>query len=377
MLSCILNSPQHSQDRADIKRRIDSAIAKGWKVWAADQSKFDFRHGGDRGRQQIDIHAEILQSEYYRESATYAFNTRLFTFGYKKLWQVPGDSLLKSGMGTTTLIGCTGSWTALIAAMSKSLGKPGYQILNEYGRTWDALSWGDDLVLMHEDPAWKEKIIEGWRYYKLDVTEEPTIKYLGNNYAKGDFQGTMDTGYSIGRAFQQQFFPERQKEYPFSTIGYIARLDLMGPKGEEFHQRVLPHFAELNLGKPFRYNQRQLRLEQLIPEMQNFSNKIGQIDDVLQVFTHGLQGLDIENSIDIPEAYFELLGMSQSVDIGDPIKWLSDQKQDNPKVFANVTPSLVKYMGDVASGNFNNYNRMLQEMVFAFRLTYNRGSVIY
>jgi len=378
MLSAILAAPNHVQDRSEIKKRISSAAAKGWRIVSTDYSKFDFRHGGARGLQQVDLHADVLKSERYRNSATLAFKTRAFIYGYGKLWEYPGDALLKSGMGNTTLIGCTGNFSGMIAALSHGTGLDPRTLIGLYGQKWDALMWGDDAVVMFEDPTWYDKLKAGYTHYKLEVSEEPTIKFLGSNYLTGEFDGSMDTGYSVGRAFQQQFFPERTKLYPFNLVGYIARLDLMGSdKAAGFHERMLPHFGSLDLGEPFTFARRHDVLASLIPEMQRQAEKLGLLDDVLQVFTHGLQGSDFAGEGDIPAIYFELLGMESSVDLSDPLEFIAKMRERDPKTYSAISSSMLTRVKSVLNGDFSQYGMLLSELTLQFNLSYQNGSVIY
>lgn len=377
MLGSILAAPNHEQDRAKIRARIEGAQAKGWRIVSTDYSKFDFRHGGKRGLQQVDLHATVLKSERYRNSATLSFKTRAFIYGYGKLWEYPGDALLKSGMGNTTLIGCTGNFTGMIAALSHGTGKSPRELIGSYGTNWDALMWGDDAVVMFQDHTWYDALKRGYSHYKLEVSEEPTIKFLGSNYFKGDFDGTMDPGYSVGRAFQQQFFPERTKLYPFNLVGYIARLDLMGPdKAEGFHDRMKPLFGELELGDSFSFSTRHDVLRKLIPEMQRQAEKLGLLDDVLQVFTHGLQGDDFGGG-DIPAIYYELLGIESSIDLSDPLEFIAKARERDPKTYNAISQGLLTRVKSVLNGDFSQYGMLLSELTMQFRLSYQNGSVIY
>lgn len=376
MLEAIKNSPFHTQNREAIEKRIRDAEKKNWKIVSVDHSKFDFRHGGKRGMQQIQIHAKILKSDHYLNSASLSFKTRFLTFGHKQVWEYPGDALLKSGMGNTTIIGCTGNLSGFLAAMSYATGDSPTTVLNNQGRTWDALMWGDDCVAMFEDHELWDKVVKGFEHFKLKVEPEPTIKFLGSNYSKGEFKGTMDTGYSIGRAFQQQFFPERPKIYPFNKIGYIARLDLMGPRGHEFHKRMLPNFATLELGEPFTFADRHAHLETLIPEMQKLGDKIQMIDDVLQIFTHGLPDI-ADTSADVPPIYLKLLGMEISADLTNPEKFLRDEVQRDQAVAKTISSSMMQKVGKLVNGDRSVYSSLVSEMSAAFKLNHPTGSVIY
>jgi hypothetical protein len=372
MLEIIKKTPVHTQNRAEIVGTIKKRTEMGWKIVAIDHSKFDFRYGGKRGRQQIGVHASILGSKKYLSSATMTFDNRFFSYHKTGVFQFPGDAMLKSGMGNTTLVGCTGNFTAFVAALSVTLKRSPQNIVDAFGSEWDALMWGDDCVAMFKDPTWYDHLIKGFTYYKLEATAEATVKYLGSNYERGGFAGSFDKGYSLGRAFQQQFFPEREKQYPFTTVGYIARLDLMGPKGKDFHAAMKPYFTEMNLGTWFDYADRKSVLTKLLPEIQKHSDKISQLDDVLMIFTHGMQ--DITEADDmIPEEYLDLLGTSMVVDVSDPRKYLADRKAEG----LDISDEIIKGVSRLAEGDFDRYKLLATEITSKFKLSWPNGSVFY
>lgn len=374
MLKTIKAHPAHTQNRFEIAKRIQASEKKDWFIVAIDQSKFDFKHGGNRGRQQINLHADVLRSERYRASAIRTFNTRFWSYAKSGLYEFPGDSMLKSGMGNTTLIGCTGNMSAVVASLAYGLNKSPESIIAAYGVEWDALMWGDDTVAMFKDKMWWVALQKGMTHFKLSVEAEPTIKYLGVNYSKGLFKGTMDTAYSVERGIQMEIYPERAKVYPFTTIGHIARCDLMGPKGKDFHKYILPHFEALDLGPTFTYENRHKMLISLLPEIQKRSDKIGQLDDVLQILTHGVSDLDLMKD-DVDDVYLDLLGQSGAVDVTDPVAFLDKELKNNPD--PRISKHVIRGIGEIASGNPNNYRQLLSDLTNMFKLQYNSGSVLY
>lgn len=378
MLEAIKAHPCHTQDRAVILNSINGWLAAGMTVISMDWAKFDYRHGGERGLQQLYIHSEVIDSPRYLSSATTAFKVRSFTYGHGDVWEIPGDAALKSGMGTTTLVGCTGNYTGIVAVLSLIWGMDPKLVIESRGSKWDALIWGDDTVLALKEPSDWDRIVESFPTYKLSVVEEPTIKYLGSNYAAGPFKGTFDRGYSVGRFFQQQFFPERAKLYPFNIIGYIARLDLMGDKGREMHERMMNSGIDMDFRTTFKYEDRHGVLRNLLPEIQKHSDKIGMIDDALQVFTHGLEDLS-DVSDDFASIYYELLGLSKSADLTDPGRYLDVIKDETVKanLTSKITPQMVREVSKIASGDFSSYPVALSNLAAAFNLTTNTGSVVY
>jgi hypothetical protein len=373
MLQIIQKHPIHTQDRSEITTRIDKAKAAGWGIFASDHSKFDFRHGGDRGRQQLVLHGSILKDSNYTRDATYAFNMRFFSYSRREVWELPGDFLLKSGMGTTTLVGCTGNVSSIIGALSLAMKVSPSTVTSQFQSTWDALAWGDDSVIMLKDPSLWPAVQKAFLDLRLEVAEEPTVKYLGNNYLKGQFEGSMDTGYSIGRFIQQQFFPERPKDYPFNLVGYISRLDLIGDSAKSIHDKMLPHFEELGLREPFDYNSRHAELESLLPLVEKQASKIAQLDDVMQLFLHGMDEFDLSGDLD--PVYVKLLGLTMTADLTDPAAFLA--KVEKEKGNSRVSQRLIQQVAKLATGDLSVYRDILLSLSHDLRAQYSQGSVIY
>jgi len=378
VLEMIKRNPIHTQDRSEIRKRIENAIKSNWRVISVDHSKFDFRHGGVRGLQQIKLHGRMIKSDKYVKSSTISFKNRFISYAKSGLYEFPGDVMLKSGLGNTTLIGCTGNLSGFIAALSHELKMKPRELIAQRGKTWDALMWGDDCVAMFSDPSWEDKLYAGFTHFKLKAEAEVTIKYLGSNYERGDFKGTFTKGYSVGRAFQQQFFPERPKVWPFTTIGYIARLDLMGEPAKEFHQAMLSQFEDLDLGPRFAFQDRHTVLKTLIPEIEKRADKISMLDDVLNVFTHGLNDMDVSD-LDMPEEYSKLLGLTGIMDVTDPGKYLTQEVELNAKkgVKNQITPDMIKEVSLIANGDMSRYPILAGRLVNIFKLNWPRGSVFY
>lgn len=194
MLGILLNTPVHNQDRKFISDFVTRYHKLGWFIVAKDYSKFDHHFGGLRGEQIVDLIGTIIKSEKFKKNTFTAFRTRSLIYGYRKVWEYPGNAVLKSGMGSTSLIGCVGAFTYSIAALSWALRMSPDRILSLMGTQWDLLDWGDDSVFAFKDPKWSDALTKGLAHFKLKVEDEPTIKYLGSNYAKGSFKGTMDLG---------------------------------------------------------------------------------------------------------------------------------------------------------------------------------------
>lgn len=338
MLRTILRHPLHSQDRKVIHERISSGITK-YETIAIDVSGFDKSHGGIRGLQMADLFCDIVgASDIEREAIKY--ETQQVSLGFAKgaAYEIPGNTILGSGLGHTTVIGCLGNACAMIASVSDILGVTPSEAVRLYGSRWHACAWGDDGVIMLPKGTDMDDVKRAYlNKAKLSVDEEDTIKFLGQNYAKGRFQGSMTMAYSLGRAAQQQFFPERKKLYPFSTIGYIARLSIMDEAVQKvFHDRMLTIWDQSLLGAPFIFEKRFDVLKSLIPLMQKKSNQLSQVDDVLMVLLHGITDEDLMDLADPDENFLDFIGMT-SYDFSDPHKALEElQDRDSYKLSDGV-----------------------------------------
>lgn len=365
-LYTLMAAPEHTQDRDAIQTRIDTMLRDYKTVIAVDASKFDFRHGGKRGKQMLRIISRVLDDDRFLEDAYTDFDTELVVYGHKRAYKAPGDVLLKSGMGTTTLIGCVGNKMATSFALQKVLGGDYRKIVGSVGEDYDLLAWGDDGVLALKSDIPISDLQAAYKECKMEVEPEPTLKFLGYNYDKGDFAGSMDIGYSVGRAIQQQFFPERPKLYPFSTVGYIARLELMTTRGKDFHNMMLKHWDD-NLGEKFSFDEKGQVLRDLIPEIQKQAEKLQQMDDILNIFTHGIQEID-PDLISISDDMAELLGTVGTVDVTDPIEFMREY---------DVAPTLIPLIAKFLKGDLNIYPQIVYDIQRIFNLNWKAGGVIY
>lgn len=377
-LGAILASPFHLQSRDEIKKRIDMAISSGWQVISMDHSQFDQRHGGKRGLQQLRLQASVLDSEAYFNASLISWEEDVIVTTRDGLYSMPGDLILKSGLPYTTLVGCTGNVCSLFYLINKLLGIPFGDIESSRGSTWDALCWGDDTVLMLRDAVDFERISSIFSEVDLDVTVEPTVKYLGFNYARGGFAGTMHTGYSLGRFVQQQFFPERKKVSVFNRLGYMARITLLDPSIREVvHARFLPHFERMDLGEPFELSNITDEVAKASIEIMNHSEDISSLDDIFNIFLHGL-GTDAEE-IDLPDEFRQLFGLIGTVDMSDPVSFLADLDvgKTNKKKNKGVDPLIITLTRRLVEGDVSVYPVLISHAVNSLNLQFTQGDVIY
>lgn len=365
-LHTFLNCPVHVQDRPTIRKRIGAAFGKNWLVLALDYSKFDQRAGGKRGRQVIKMIADVWNVDTKEEDLLTEFNSRLITFRQGKCYQNDQAPILMSGASFTSIVGGCVNVLSATESLAKFRRMTPDDLWSEYGRTWDYLAWGDDTLLMLDPKFYNtEEVLKSFEVVKMPLDEEPVVKYLGSVYGPGKTIKNVRLGYSLGRALQQQFLPERKKEFPFSTIGYIARLELMGEIGKEFHQRMLKKWDLTLMGEPFPYADRVSVVLRLLPEVEKYSAKMSQLDDVLQTLTHGLEIDDIDH---LEFSQFEgLMGLSMA-DLTDPLKFLADKEVD---------PRIAEQLSKILKGDFSTYDRLLTHYTMAYNLQWRHGDVVY
>lgn len=370
-VNVFLNTPIHVQDRKVLDEGIRGRMETGnYDGFAIDVSGFDRQHGGKRGTQVLKMLTDHAPLGSF-EDITTEWDMRGISFYRGQVFESRDRPLLFSGFSHTTAVGCAAGMIAMVQSISFLLKTTPENFLNNImGNTIHPFAWGDDLVLIVDKKhGFKmEDIVHAYQSEcKIEVEEEPTLKYLGSNYAKATFQGTMDLGYSVGRALQQQFFPERRKEFPFSTIGLIARCDLMGPKGEQFFNAIRDsHWDEEVLGEKIGWAERHTFVESVAANIDKYAKRISQLDDVLNMLAHGLvDHPDVDTGF---EVYDDFLGLT-SVDVTDPTAFMKEE--------GGIPDSLIDSVAKVLSGDFNNYILSIDEFTRFSGLRWNRSDVVY
>lgn len=372
VIALLLKTDIHNPDKQVIAGKISEWSKNKWKVYALDHSGFDRRHGGKRGLQLIKTLATLMGSP--SDDLITEATVPLLTW-FRGDPVIAHEFLqLPSGISITTPIGFIGGWAGCVGAIRYALKKVGLKsgVLETKGKLWDALLYGDDTViaLSPDCPFTVEDIKEGYESVGLKIDEEAVVRYLGTVYSPGSFKGSCDLGYPTGRAVQNTFAPEREKLYPFSTIGYIARLYLLGDaRAREFHSLMLKMWDVQKLGPPFAFGDREKILNTLVVDAMKKGHTIGQIDDAFNVFTHGLgeQGVAYLPD-DIQEMLGDFLGANSYVDLSDITA--AAQKLEIPE-------ELIKSYALMIDDFPAYYERTIEQTVQYLNLSYSRGDLVY
>lgn len=367
MLYRILNTPWHSQDRSKISSNIKAWEKKGWKGIAVDFSGFDKTAGGNKGRSVLKMIAEITDCSF--DDLDHEFSTPLLTVFRGETYLRGNSPILPSGISSTTLVGCLCADTIVLNALASVFKKSTKAIIDAWGQDYGYLDWGDDVVIyLPADKVGKfDELKKYFAEYGFKIDQEVSIKYLGANYSKGSFDKSIDMGYSMGRAVQVQFFPERTKTWPFNVIGHIARLELMGAKAKAYHDLIRSVWPE-DYRNYFLFDQRHDVLRELIVVAQKKSEDIGNIDDVLNVFTHGIDDEDLADLIGLPGDFQELQALSKAK-LDDPVKFLTDVAK-TPTVYSDYLKQLMK-------GDLSFYHKLLQQITIDYNLQWRKGDLLY
>jgi hypothetical protein len=319
LLRAVLSVPFHDPNKPTIKKAIDKYLAGGFHVFSQDFSKFDQRHGGKRGRQLVQLAGDVLRDPTYVSDMAYNMSLPLPIPTHMLYMQRVDGPILTSGSADTTVRNCMGNLTGCSFAISRAFDIEESTVVKALSNSVSSeliggLGYGDDGVLaiskkFGSRDAVMKQLQKGFAAADLEIDYEPSLKFLGFQYSKGEYGGSFDTGYPVGRFIQQQFFPERQKVFPFATIGFIARLALVTEsKQREIFEVMKKNFwDETILGPKFDFNDRLNVLESLEPEIAKAGSKISQVDDILQIFLHGL---DDTYDIEIPEEFRKFIGLT-------------------------------------------------------------------
>lgn len=395
-LHLVLNNPIHTQDRNDIRYKISSAKRAGMVLLSLDVSKFDHSFGRDCGRQLLRTWAEILSKIYASHLAPIPptltscdkkqlsmrifsdFNTEFsipfLVPNHSGLFISNGAEILSSGLSLTTIVGCLASELMGLYILKKQFGLTRSDVLS--GKCL-LLTYGDDMVigvpksLAKDADGLLEFCTEIGDEMELKFSAEPTIKFLGQNYDTLKFgNDARDLAYPVGRFLQQQFFPERAKQYPFSAIGTAARLDLLSTTIRDRTIQSIRSFLPEDI-KDLNFSDSSSLIMSLMPEVQKYSDKISQLDDILGVMTHGLMDEELMQ-LDDNEVYRKLLGLG-SIDIS-----FSDDSWSTDNEFNEVIRPIMPYLSDISHGKWASYPSLLAQLMNILKTNQSPiGSVLF
>lgn len=364
----ILNSKIHNQSRPDLVKDIGWALAN-FEVHSADWPKFDYTFGGRSGRTILKIIAGISDKTLSMDDLLLEFEMPLLYFGHKGAYLDSSAPQLPSGASFTSLMGCTANFSTIVWAISRVKKISPKEVISLIDKKWFLRCWGDDTVVgvkpdwLTHDTLFKE--INSIIKKEMDI--EPVIKYLGDVYAP-DMIKDVSLGYQLSRWIQQQEFPERDKDFPFSTIGYIARLDKLNPAlQKEVHRRYHSLWRPEKLGPYFNFEDRHAIMESCVKQIEKYASKISQIDDILQFMTHGNDDSFYDDSSLDSSFIKSLLGVV-SVDVADPQSIIA--KGDK---YGGLRSALDVF----AQKGFSSYTSILTALRTDFNLSYQRGDLVY
>lgn len=380
-LHLVLSNPIHTQDRHEIHKKITAAKQQGMVLLSLDVSKFDHSFGRDCGRQLLRTWADILARIYSAQLApvppTLSYSDRKqlanriysdFNTEFSIPFLVPnhsglfisnGAEILSSGLSLTTIVGCLASELMGLYILKKQFGLTRSDVLN--GKCL-LLTYGDDMVIgvpksfAKDADALLASCTEVGDEMELKFSAEPTIKFLGQNYDTLKFgNDARDLAYPVGRFLQQQFFPERMKQYPFSAIGTAARLDLLSSTVRDRTFQAIRSFLAEDI-RDLNFSDSTALIMSLMPEVQKYSDKISQLDDILGVMTHGLMDEELMQLED-NEVYRKLLGLG-SIDIN-----FSDDSWSTDSEFNEVIRPIMPYLSDISHGKWSSYPSLLSQLM--------------
>lgn len=313
-----LHMPAHNQDRSYLKTTISKWLAeKDRQVIAVDVSGFDNGLGGANLLKILEVYDKLFtfpgEKSSFQDLVAEVSAPMMVPVG-SLIWETEQKITpqLPSGASFTTVVGLLASdyIRHLIATLAGL----------EHGDApgdMRSLSWGDDMVISLpksiDVPALFRKTSAEMR---LEFDFEPTIKYLGMNYGDGVFKTRV--GYSRGRLLQKSVFPESMSAYPFSIIGYVARLQFVEGDARRFHELFSALMWDVSrYGPPFLFDQRVDVLQKALKD--SLQTTRGHADS-LNFLLHGLdpiEGQVLLNDIDFD--FTQWIGKS-FIDLTDPYR---------------------------------------------------------
>lgn len=372
-LETLLNTPMHTQDRGQILKWVQEQQKKKWTMMAVDAKRYDQQMRVSILEQMFVPFSQLTgcSKEQWQDFVT-ELRTPLLLMSRQGLFWDDTGPILSSGAGPTTLFGCLGSDLEVLDGFATFMKKSPSAANAARGISWDYKGWGDDLMVAW-DPSLgtSQQLLDSFKKNNFEVEQEPMIKYLGFIYARADGKPAERVGYSVASMISRQDFPERKKIYPFTTIGYLGRLEALPDDiRAEYHKRRA-RFWSPDMGPYFQYQERHKILQSLLQEAEKHSAQIGQLDDILAFLTHGLgaEYLDVIGVDDEDDIWSQLLGVQQA-DVTDPMKFISEVLPDYAK---HVQPMVAK----ILKGDFSAYVPLLHAVTAQGNFFWRNGDVLY
>lgn len=336
-ITTALKMPQHDQSRPYIQATLDR-----WKKMpatqcvAVDVSGFDNGFGGANLLRLLKVLSTVFgDDKTYQDMVTEVSAPMLVPFGtgmYETNEKVTPQ--LPSGASFTTAVGLLASDYIARLILLHARCKRG-----DLATDANWLSWGDDIVVRFPASTDVKAVFEKVSAeLGLSFDFEGTLKYLGFDYASG----TIEThgGYSTGRLLQKAVFPESPTLYPYSIIGYVARLSFVKQDARRFHELYTELFWDVaKYGPPFVYDNRESVLQSALIAA-SASERPDR--DSLNFLLHGLDPIEGASLLDFDFDFTSWVGKSY-IDISDPGKIVSEGDPELKQFALPYIPKIERY----------------------------------
>lgn len=308
-----LAMPQHNQDRPFISRTFKAwQSERGRQIVAVDVSGFDNGFGGQNLITLLGALSRIVEQPEQLPNLVEEITAPMIVPYAKSVMETHSRYCpqLPSGASFTTAVGLIASdyITTLIAFHAgSSIGSGPNQCKR--------LSWGDDIVMSFPASVDVKRTFElVSEELQLSFDFEPTLKYLGFDYGSGSLQ--TNGGYSTGRLLQKSIFPESPTFYPYSIIGYVARLLFVNGDARFYHDTFTRSFWDVaKYGPPFSFDDRNAVLQQALKKA---SESPRDNRDTLNFLLHGLDPLEGQDLLsELNFDFTSWVGRSY-IDVTDP-----------------------------------------------------------
>jgi len=369
-----LSTPIFTQDRAAINDRLRRAISRGHRVVAYDQSRFDLRHGGDKLRRGNEIFAQmgslLTGLPYGKLKALTDLESRLpaLLLHNNSAYLGGGTDALKSGESGTSRKGCymNAEDDMTITMLSKGLSREG--VVDYYLQYEPSIILSDDIIKIFPTADDAEKytraaIDQGERMGISYEIEEPT-KFLGSYFDDKDLRHPWKS--SAMSALQKVYFPERFKTPAAIPLSLHAKMTgILSSYPNANRQEIYKVFfdAYRNIGSkhdrmsqshkdiikllPASYREFEVLTTDMLkdPEKYGLTNDFSAIDEILNIYGHGLEG----------DVSFDRIGLGELSELQDAGSVEHTMKQDD------VLSGLEEIL---SSGNVTNVKKNVRAGVY-------------